>query len=832
MKKRIRVQIIGNYLNKIRYSLNRAGIYTEDILANGNPLGFVFLTDDKNNKCTEFPEDIKTINNKITQLTLKKNLDEYLSHDDKVFKSNQIEPEVGKTVRYKNTSSYVIVCNTNLVYPLLLLRGCLYSDTFPKNGFSEYLYREGAINIIPSVRFDQIKNCYDKYIEILLKEYDSNHILLIRTAPSLWYLENGIFKLFDDNIIKLRNFINEADNYFIEKTHCTVVNTFERFVPDGLLKESFLPCAFYPDFAYDELTKEIISVIHNKENGMFSIGGETEKKPLLQESSHGNKEDFLKFLVDKNKAWSNVCEKDISFIEQYTESNYIDIDGLIGIFLLAGQSVCRGCFCKTAFNILRNNSCSAVVKSLRRYYNNTGFLSRYSYFQGDLPEIHGAYIKINNQYILGILPEQNNSFQLIQFHNKDTVDEKQVMENGFCCSIHEAEALCKSIKFYVQRAKCGKGNYPVRLKYESEEDFLQSLFVTDYKYLVRNEPFLIGVKNDVVKDFCVRTNLDFLFTEYVRIVRICNGLSDQITQYLLSKCIENEGMVVYYDDLPARTINAAHMGYELDKAVIENIEEKCFSNILSNELLKQFDNHAMDLPDVLFDAGLYQLLAVTDMRIYYNSYKRCSRILYTRYSDYEFENLKYFVQGFGPNITHYYTTIKPELLMLYYSISLNQLCQFPEFEEGINLQLQNEMNHCTAVGIHIRKGDYTLWGETNCNFYKEAIRKVLRFPEYSDAKIYVFSDDIPWCRENAETLGLLQVDRENLTYVSHNKGDDSFRDMQLLSLCKVIIGQQGSFARMAYLLSEKCEIYLTPNKKICERFRRIGRGNKYDIELL
>ena len=47
MKKRIRIQIIGNYLNKIRYSLNRAGIYTEVFLANGNPLGFVSLADDK-----------------------------------------------------------------------------------------------------------------------------------------------------------------------------------------------------------------------------------------------------------------------------------------------------------------------------------------------------------------------------------------------------------------------------------------------------------------------------------------------------------------------------------------------------------------------------------------------------------------------------------------------------------------------------------------------------------------------------------------------------------------------------------------------------------------
>jgi hypothetical protein len=832
MKKRIRIQIIGNYLNQIRFSLNRAGIYTEDTLVNGNPLGFVSLSDE-DKKDMEFPEAIQTVNNVVTQLTIRKNLDEYLAHDENVFNSNIIKPFLAKTVRYKNTSSYVIVCNTNLVYPLLLFRGSLYSDTFPKNEFSEYLHREGAINIIPSVRFDQIKNYYDKYIEILLKEYDSNHILLIKTVPSLWYLENGIFKLFDDNIIKLRNFINEADSYFIEKTHCAVVNTFERFVPDGLLKESFLPCAFYPDFAYDELSADIISVIRDIENGTFSIDGEAERKELTQAGLHNAKEEeFLHFLMEKNEDGSNVSLKDIIYVEQYTESNYVDMDVLIGIFMLTKQAILPDYFSRIALNLLHNKCCSVASQSLRRYNNNKEFLSHYSYFQGDIPEISGFYIRLNNRYIIGVLPEQSVPFQLIQFHNKDTVDEKQVMDNGFCCSIHEAEALCRSMAFYVQRAKHGKGNHPVKLRCESEESFVQSLFVLDYAYLLGNEPFLIGIEDIAAKNFRVRTNLEFLFSEYVRIVRICNGLSDQITQYFLSKCIQSEGMVVYYDDLHARSINAQHQGYELDKVIIENIDDKCFSRILSDELVKILDNHEMDLPDILFEAGVYQLLAVTDMRIYYNSYKRCSRILYTRYSDYEFENLKYFVQGFGPNITHYYTAIKPELLMLYYSISLNQLCKFPRFEDEVNSRLQKEMDHCTTVGVHIRKGDYILWGETNCSFYKEAIGKVLRFPEYSDAKIYVFSDDIPWCRENAETLGLLQIDREKLTYVSHNKGDDSFRDMQLLSLCRVIIGQQGSFARMAYLLSEKCEIYLTPNKKICERFRRIGRGNKYDIELL
>lgn len=833
MKKRIRIQIIGNFLNQIRFSLNRAGIYTEDMLANGNPLGFVSLSDE-DKKVIEFPEAIQTVNNVVTQLTIRKNLDEYLAHDESEFNSNIIKPILAKTVRYKNTSSYVIVCNTNLAYPLFLFRDSLYSDTFPKNEFSEYLHREGAANAIASVSFEVIKNYFEKYIEILLKEYERNHIILIKTAPSLWYLENGIFKLFDDKSAKLREFINEADNYFIEKTHCTVVNTFERFVPDGLLKEGFLPCAIYPDFAYEELSADIISVIHDIENGVLFIDEEakrqTEREILLQEGLYSAKEEFLQFLVEKNKNESSVSLEDIIFIEQYTASNHIDIDGLIGIFMLARQAVSRHDFGKVAFNLLHNKCCSVISQSLCRYNNNKEFLNHYSYFQRDIPEITGAYIRLNHQYILGVLPEQDDPFQLIQFQNKDTVDEKTVMDNGFCCSIHEAEALCKSMRFYVQRAKRGKGNHPIKLKYESEEDFLQSLFVMDYKYLMRNEPYLIGVNNVETKGFCVKTNLEFLFSEHVRIVRICNGLSDQITQYLLSKCIECEGMVVYYDDLPAKTINAAHMGYELDKVLIENIEEKCFSNILSNELVKQFDDHEMDMPDVLFEAGLYQLLAVTDMRIYYNSFKRCSRVLYTRYSDYEFENLKYFVQGFGPNLSYYYTTIKPELLMLYYPLCLDQLYKFPEFEDLINSRLQHEMNCCTGIGVHIRKGDYVLWGETNHGFYKEAIQKVISIPEYYDAKIFVFSDDIPWCRANAETLGLLQAGKENLTYISHNKGDDSFRDMQLLTLCKVIIGQQGSFARMAFLLSEKCEMYVTRSKKICERFSRVGKENKYNID--
>ena len=82
-------------------------------------------------------------------------------------------------------------------------------------------------------------------------------------------------------------------------------------------------------------------------------------------------------------------------------------------------------------------------------------------------------------------------------------------------------------------------------------------------------------------------------------------------------------MDVYYDDLPARSINADHLGYELDIVINEDIDKKCFSNILSCELIKQFDNHEMDLPDVLFESGVNQLIAVSEENVLfsYSGYK-------------------------------------------------------------------------------------------------------------------------------------------------------------------------------------------------------------------
>lgn len=93
-----------------------------------------------------------------------------------------------------------------------------------------------------------------------------------------------------------------------------------------------------------------------------------------------------------------------------------------------------------------------------------------------------------------------------------------------------------------------------------------------------------------------------------------------------------------------------------------------------------------------------------------------------------------------------------------------------------------------SVSIHIRRGDYlTINGGSivlPVSYYQKAIQ--LCIEKVPDAHFYVFSDDIPWVREN--------MDIPSATYVDWNNKMDSWQDMFLMSNCKHNIIANSSFS--------------------------------------
>lgn len=108
-----------------------------------------------------------------------------------------------------------------------------------------------------------------------------------------------------------------------------------------------------------------------------------------------------------------------------------------------------------------------------------------------------------------------------------------------------------------------------------------------------------------------------------------------------------------------------------------------------------------------------------------------------------------------------------------------------------------------CASIHVRRGDYlatkSLYVCTE-TYYNNAIAYVLK--NYPAAVLYVFSDDMDWCRTHLDFCGVKTV------FVDWNTGTDSWQDMFLMSLCRFNIIPNSSFSWWAAWLNNN------QNKKV------------------
>jgi hypothetical protein len=114
-----------------------------------------------------------------------------------------------------------------------------------------------------------------------------------------------------------------------------------------------------------------------------------------------------------------------------------------------------------------------------------------------------------------------------------------------------------------------------------------------------------------------------------------------------------------------------------------------------------------------------------------------------------------------------------------------------------------------SVSVHVRRGDYLKFsdygGIADDYYYKRAISYIRA--KLENPKFYVFSNDIDWCRENFK--------EDDFFIVNCNKGNNSWKDMYLMSLCKHHINPNSTFSWWASWITEKCNtITIVPEKFI------------------
>lgn len=139
-----------------------------------------------------------------------------------------------------------------------------------------------------------------------------------------------------------------------------------------------------------------------------------------------------------------------------------------------------------------------------------------------------------------------------------------------------------------------------------------------------------------------------------------------------------------------------------------------------------------------------------------------------------------------------------------------EVFSFPQFNDKRNIELAELITNKRAVSCHVRRGDYLkdpLYGVCTSEYYVKAIDEINR--KVSPDLYCVFSDDIKWCKEN---LGEIIGKDKEIVFVDWNKGENSFRDMQLMSLCNHNIIANSSFSWWgAWLNNHNDKVVIAPS---------------------
>jgi len=120
----------------------------------------------------------------------------------------------------------------------------------------------------------------------------------------------------------------------------------------------------------------------------------------------------------------------------------------------------------------------------------------------------------------------------------------------------------------------------------------------------------------------------------------------------------------------------------------------------------------------------------------------------------------------------------------------------------------DDIYYNNSVGIHVRRGDYIKSRHVssthgNCcpmEYYTTAME--IMKSKLSNPTFFIFSDDIPWCKEN--------IKGEGIRYITGNK---CWEDLYLMTLCRNFIIANSTFSWWgSYLSNHLDKIIISPNK--------------------
>lgn len=250
------------------------------------------------------------------------------------------------------------------------------------------------------------------------------------------------------------------------------------------------------------------------------------------------------------------------------------------------------------------------------------------------------------------------------------------------------------------------------------------------------------------------------------IVRIWEGLGNQLFQYAFARSLKEKGYDVRldlnksYDDLFTKYKNNdmrsnVIQNYKITLPFID-VEEYGKYSYLER---KNWKDHIIYF---LAKHGMWKYGFYEELEQHYQ--KKSAEICRNCYVKGWFQSEEYFL-----NIR---------------DILLEEIV--PKKEIHISKKIQKILNDEQSVSIHIRRGDYVkTHHDLNIGYFHKAISEIKK--TYESPKFLVFSDDIEWVKLYLKT-------EEICVFVNKEDGLEDFEELYIMSLCKSNIISNSTFS--------------------------------------
>ncbi|MCI9068474.1 MAG: alpha-1,2-fucosyltransferase [Lachnospiraceae bacterium] len=279
------------------------------------------------------------------------------------------------------------------------------------------------------------------------------------------------------------------------------------------------------------------------------------------------------------------------------------------------------------------------------------------------------------------------------------------------------------------------------------------------------------------------------------------GLANQAFQYIFARYYElsHPDGIMYLDD-SYFALNTVHNGYELEKVfgIRAHMLSECFDKAVWDFILGERKT-GKSVPQILQENQIQiQMLSEVDGYRQFNPFDgEVHRIPSSQYLP--------EIQDLPGNFYYHGYWIKRDWFDRYQDHFRKEFT-FPQIADAKNQSYMEEIQNTQSVSIHVRRGDYvTLGWSLEPGFYRTCIRTFLESVS-GPWHLFVFSDDISWCRAHEEELGFGVF--PSVTYVEGNTHGKNYLDLQLMSACKAMFVSNSAFSYLAALLNTKKQYML------------------------